>query len=1045
MKGEPDMKNFRTVRTLFALLLSLCMLFSGIPVLAQDGDYVTVTKNEDGYADVTVTVEEAAGDSEAGIFVTNSEDTPSIWVDGLATDEDPDPINTELWEDMDEQDCYEADSVTVNADSVSESVTLTPEERADYNEAEHLEIFINGVTAKGFRGTDVTVQIQENIDVSIDNKHEDSYTEEDAWCGDSVTAEGIYLESERGDSTISAEDVNVNLTYTDTDPVHEEWIVTDLVGIEAYINSAYDQGEAPEETAKSDIDVGNVTVTAESDAARPTISLRGIDVNLGQGAGMELKAGEVTVSANAEGEDYPDEEMAKDTQGDTDGLGPYGTRTTAVSLYGDVTAVISDVTSEAVSEGENLHAEATGIHNGGEENELNASNVTVIASSEGIAVAHGIITSGGASTAADEVSVTAKGENAYVEPAIQAEDSASVETGKVTAEAIAEEQAVATAVYAQDSYAESSGDVEATAQGGSLANATAIQAVGDAKVVAKGDVTAEAEATDEQGESHAVAIQVGALDNTVTTVIADGDVSAEADDGTGILIKRGESPEPEESEEAPTVNVIADGTVSGSTVAIELIEDENLTAEDVNLTVWAAEENEEEQIAVVRDEENNIDEAASKALEEAINYIIRFTESLTFDDISTEKGNEVEFLDRTYHTANEGEDVMVQAEDTDEKELAGIFYNADEESSLQDVKDLEKDENGNYKIRMERGGAMNLGLKWHTHVYEDRERDKVKPTCTKDGSVTVSTVCAECGKVAVTVTKTLPKTGHTPKEAVKENETAATCKAGGSYDLVTYCETCGEELSRETIKTDKLEHVPGEPVKENETAASCEADGSYDLVTYCEACGEEISRETIKTDKLEHVPGEPVKENEVPATEDKDGSYDLVTYCTLCGKELSRETVTVRHENNGSNNGNGGHTATTDLKVVRVEADEDTNRILAELSSAEETGDALAALPEDIREKIPEEFVKVIARDSMKITGDTEDAVSLIATLEYDLTFTEGETVYLLIGFPTGAEKTTKWFVLKGTGHADGTVTVNLTSLLDTLGNRPFTAFLIGK
>ena len=162
-------------------------------------------------------------------------------------------------------------------------------------------------------------------------------------------------------------------------------------------------------------------------------------------------------------------------------------------------------------------------------------------------------------------------------------------------------------------------------------------------------------------------------------------------------------------------------------------------------------------------------------------------------------------------------------------------------------------------------------------------------TCTKEG-LTDGWKCETCGKVFAEQ-KTIAATGHTPGNAVRENEAAATCKAEGSYDEVIYCTVCKAELSRETKTIDKLAHTPGEAVRENEVAATCKAEGSYDEVIRCSECDEELSRETKTIDKLAHTPGEAVRENIVEASYDVGGSYDEVVYCSVCHEELSRKTV----------------------------------------------------------------------------------------------------------------------------------------------------------
>ena len=51
--------------------------------------------------------------------------------------------------------------------------------------------------------------------------------------------------------------------------------------------------------------------------------------------------------------------------------------------------------------------------------------------------------------------------------------------------------------------------------------------------------------------------------------------------------------------------------------------------------------------------------------------------------------------------------------------------------------------------------------------------------------------------------------GHTPAEAVKENETPATCTTTGSYDSVVYCSVqgCGAEISRTPKTIDVIDHT----------------------------------------------------------------------------------------------------------------------------------------------------------------------------------------------------------------------------------------------
>ena len=120
-------------------------------------------------------------------------------------------------------------------------------------------------------------------------------------------------------------------------------------------------------------------------------------------------------------------------------------------------------------------------------------------------------------------------------------------------------------------------------------------------------------------------------------------------------------------------------------------------------------------------------------------------------------------------------------------------------------------------------------------------------TCTDAGVATYT--CSKCGD---SYTEEAPPKGHTPADAVRENEVPASCSAAGSYDEVIYCSVCSEEISRTQKTIEKLPHTPADAVRENEVPASCSAAGSYDEVIYCSVCEEEISRTQKTIEKLPH-------------------------------------------------------------------------------------------------------------------------------------------------------------------------------------------------
>ena len=58
---------------------------------------------------------------------------------------------------------------------------------------------------------------------------------------------------------------------------------------------------------------------------------------------------------------------------------------------------------------------------------------------------------------------------------------------------------------------------------------------------------------------------------------------------------------------------------------------------------------------------------------------------------------------------------------------------------------------------------------------------------------------------------TIPALGHTPGDAVRENEKAAQPGQAGGYEKVVYCTVCGAELNRTVINITPLPQPDPEP------------------------------------------------------------------------------------------------------------------------------------------------------------------------------------------------------------------------------------------
>ena len=156
---------------------------------------------------------------------------------------------------------------------------------------------------------------------------------------------------------------------------------------------------------------------------------------------------------------------------------------------------------------------------------------------------------------------------------------------------------------------------------------------------------------------------------------------------------------------------------------------------------------------------------------------------------------------------------------------------------------------------------------------------RAEPNCISEGN-TEYWECGLCARYFLDEAGTqetalknvvLARTGHTPGEAVRENEIPATCTADGSYDAVTYCTVCSEKLSTERRT------VPAAGHKWSEKYGS-DKSGHWHI---CEVCG-------AISDIEEHVSGGAA-------------TYAKPELCTVCGYEMSpRKTSTGGNSSGGT-------------------------------------------------------------------------------------------------------------------------------------------------
>ena len=173
-------------------------------------------------------------------------------------------------------------------------------------------------------------------------------------------------------------------------------------------------------------------------------------------------------------------------------------------------------------------------------------------------------------------------------------------------------------------------------------------------------------------------------------------------------------------------------------------------------------------------------------------------------------------------------------------------------------------------------------------------------TVTKEATETAkgekTRACTRCDAVE---TEEIPELEHVHQWTLVP-AVAATCTTGGKKAYyVCACGEKAEDAEGASIITDEsvldipaLGHTPGDAVRENEVAATCTTDGSYDEVVYCTVCKAEISREHKTVDALGHSWNEGVVTTEPTCTEAGEKTYK----CTVCQTTKTESVAALGHE-----------------------------------------------------------------------------------------------------------------------------------------------------
>ena len=227
------------------------------------------------------------------------------------------------------------------------------------------------------------------------------------------------------------------------------------------------------------------------------------------------------------------------------------------------------------------------------------------------------------------------------------------------------------------------------------------------------------------------------------------------------------------------------------------------------------------------------------------------------------------------------------------------------------------DEKAKTRVCKRCGFTETEGMEAAAHQWAESFTVDREASCQSEGSESIR--CLVCG--AVKESRTIPRTGHTTGQPVKENVLEPSCTAPGSYTESVYCESCGALIQRSAVTTERTGHVFGEweetlsPKCENgasrrrecltcgytetdsldpaghrpeagytvKTVPTCTTDGS--AVLQCAECGAALASKVLP--KLGHTR---TTEGEKEATCTEEG-YSGDVFCSVCGVELETGRV----------------------------------------------------------------------------------------------------------------------------------------------------------
>lgn len=141
-----------------------------------------------------------------------------------------------------------------------------------------------------------------------------------------------------------------------------------------------------------------------------------------------------------------------------------------------------------------------------------------------------------------------------------------------------------------------------------------------------------------------------------------------------------------------------------------------------------------------------------------------------------------------------------------------------------------------------------------------------------------------------------------------------------------------------------------------------------------------------------------------------------------------------------------GDTDNENVELNKADDNEQTSRIKQEIMDRGADGNPVDALPDDIKDKLPEGFTVINDFDTYRLSGlpDEEDE-EVEMVFKFETPYKEGEQVMLAVCIAP-PEGEVAWLMWEGTGRADGAVSVMVPREdLEQIGENPFVVIPVSQ